>query len=558
MAKGMGATFYLKDGFSQVASKAKGAIEQLREKSQGATEQFKKQSKYTKEAGNSLSSIIKGAAGAAAAYMSFDAAKDFLTDCTMGVMELERANQRLGTLMLNTKGSTQAMVDEIIAYGDELERVTTIEGDATVAGASQLATFQLQGDNIKALLPALQNLAVGQYGVNVSQDQMIQSANLLGKVMQGQTGALSKAGVSFSATQAEILKTGTESQKTATLIEVLNQNFGGLAESMAQTDEGKIVSLKNAWGSVKDEVGYALMPTVSGFVGYIHENIPQIRDTVSGACEKISGTLETVGNAISWVTQNWGWLGPIVYGVVGAIGAYNLIMGICGAFTKKSSAELMAMSAAELIHATSAGVAAGATTALGAAVTFLTSPILGVTLLIAGVIALGVLLYKNWDKLKEGAVSLWGKVKVVFGKFGDFVGGVWQGVCNGVKGGINWIIGGINSMISGAVDKINVLIKGINKVTGVVGIPEIPLLTAPQIPMLAKGGTILRGGSVIVGERGPELLHLNRGATVQPLNSGYGKKEYNNVFHINFYTNELDDAAINRFIARVKFAMANM
>ena len=558
MAKGMGATFYLKDGFSQVAAKAKGALDQLKEKSHGATEQFKKQNKSTKTAETSLASMAKKAAGAAAAYVSFGAAKDFLTDCVTGVMELERANERLSTLMLNTKGNTQAMVDEIIAYGDELEKITTIEGDATVAGASQLATFQLQGENIKALLPALQNLAVGQYGVNVSQDQMIQSANLLGKVMQGQTGALSKAGVSFSDTQEKILKTGTESQKTATLIEVLEQNFGGLAESMAKTDEGKIVSLKNAWGSVKDEVGNALMPTVSGFVGYIHENIPQIRDTVSGACEKISGGLETAGNMIGWVKDNWNWLSPVIYGVVGAIGAYNLITGILHALTDKSTKQLMAMSAAQLWEATTAGVAAGATTAFGAAMTFLTSPILGVTLLIAGVIALGVLLYKNWDKLKEGAVSLWGKVKVVFGKFGDFVGGVWQGVCNGVKGGINWIIGGINSMISGAVDKINVLIKGINKVTGVVGIPEIPLLTASQIPMLAKGGTILRGGSVIVGEKGPELLHLNRGATVQPLNSGYGKKEYNNVFHINFYTNELDDAAINRFIARVKFAMANM
>ena len=65
-------------------------------------------------------------------------------------------------------------------YGDALELVTTVEGDATVAGASQLATFQLQSSTIKALLPSLQNLAVGTYGVNVSQEQMIQTGNLVG------------------------------------------------------------------------------------------------------------------------------------------------------------------------------------------------------------------------------------------------------------------------------------------------------------------------------------------------------------------------------------------
>ena len=46
----------------------------------------------------------------------------------------------------------QAQVDEISKYGDALELVTTIEGDATVVGASQLATFQLQGDTIKTCL----------------------------------------------------------------------------------------------------------------------------------------------------------------------------------------------------------------------------------------------------------------------------------------------------------------------------------------------------------------------------------------------------------------------
>ncbi|WP_190972639.1 tape measure protein [Bifidobacterium tissieri] len=37
------------------------------------------------------------------------------------------------------------------------------------------------------------------------------------------------------------------------------------------------------------------------------------------------------------------------------------------------------------------------------------------------------------------------------------------------------------------------------------------------IPMLAQGGTIRRSGTVMVGEKGPELLHLPQGAQVQPL-----------------------------------------
>lgn len=46
---------------------------------------------------------------------------------------------------------------------------------------------------------------------------------------------------------------------------------------------------------------------------------------------------------------------------------------------------------------------------------------------------------------------------------------------------------------------------------------EISQVTAPQIPLLAKGGTLLRG-SAIVGEAGPELLSLTGGGVrVTPL-----------------------------------------
>lgn len=509
--KQIGATFVLRDGFSQIAAKAKGAVEDLKDKVKGASEQWNKHSKSSEKAGKSLSSVIKGAVGAAAAYASFDAAKDFLTDCVTGVMELERANERLSTLMLNTKGNTQEMADGIIAYGDELERITSIEGDATVAGASQLATFQLQGDTIKSLLPSLQNLAVAQYGVDVSQDNMIQSANLLGKVMQGQTGALSKAGVSFTEQQKKILQTGTEAEKTAALIEVLDQNFGGLAESMAQTDEGKVIQLRNAWGSVKDEIGMALMPAVQGVVGYIHQHIPQIRDTVSGACDKISA-------GIKWVSDNSNWLIPVLAGVAAGITGVSVAMGIMNLVMMGSSVTWIVL-----------GIVAA------------------LTLLVAG----GVALYKNWDTIKAKMRELWNGVKSVFGGIRDFVGGVWQSIKDGAK-----------SMVNGVISGLNVLIRGANKIKFT--LPEFLGghtfgLNIPEIPMLANGGVIRSPGSVLVGERGPEILNLGRGASVIPLDrAGSGGTVNNNVFNIEIRTNELDDAAIDRFIGKVKLAMANM
>lgn len=64
-----------------------------------------------------------------------------------------------------------------------------------------------------------------------------------------------------------------------------------------------------------------------------------------------------------------------------------------------------------------AGISAGVTTALGAAFAFLTSPIGLVVLAIGAIIAIGVLLYKNWDEITEAA-----------GKLGKWLGEKWDDI----------------------------------------------------------------------------------------------------------------------------------
>lgn len=93
--------------------------------------------------------------------------------------------------------------------------------------------------------------------------------------------------------------------------------------------------------------------------------------------------------------------------------------------------------------------------------------------------------------------------------FNDVVAFI-DGVVEAVKKPINALIGGINSMFSA-------LSLDIPEWVPIIGGESISL---PQIPMLAKGGTITSGGSVIVGEQGPEVLNLPTGASVQPLQGG--------------------------------------
>lgn len=110
--------------------------------------------------------------------------------------------------------------------------------------------------------------------------------------------------------------------------------------------------------------------------------------------------------------------------------------------------------------------ATAVTTALGAAFTFLTSPIGLVILAIGAVIAIGVLLYKNWDTVKEKAGQLGEWISAKFSALKDavcnavdgfkdkfpvafeFIKGVFDGWWTTVKG----VIDGVKQVFQGIID----------------------------------------------------------------------------------------------------------
>ena len=89
-----------------------------------------------------------------------------------------------------------------------------------------------------------------------------------------------------------------------------------------------------------------------------------------------------------------------------------------------------------------------------------------------------------------------------------------------------------------------------------VGIPAIPTFTAPQIPMLANGGLIRTAGTVIVGEKGPEILSLPSGAKVSPIDKS---RRSENKFYINIYADgKSADEIVDELVPKLKLALDNM
>lgn len=210
-----------------------------------------------------------------------------------------------------------------------------------------------------------------------------------------------------------------------------------------------------------------------------------------------------------------------VGGLTTALLIYNRAAILASVRSGIETGILIAMYAAEW-------ATAAATTALGAAFNFLTSPITILILLFAGLMAATYLVYKNWDKIKVKADELWQKI-LEFGaglrecwngiiedvninlvqpwnNFWDAVGGkvsaVWQGIKNAVKSGINSVINFINSGI-GQLNKFQV---NVPKGVPIVGGKHVGF-NIPKIPTLATGGIATGPTLAEIGEGGePEAV----------------------------------------------------
>jgi len=156
-----------------------------------------------------------------------------------------------------------------------------------------------------------------------------------------------------------------------------------------------------------------------------------------------------------------------------AKGAFSIAVGIAkNAIVLKT----VAMGAFNLVM----GIAKVATMGLGLALTVLTSPIGLVVLAVVGLIAI---IYNFRESIAE---------------VGSFFGALWDGIAEK----FNYLI---DAIVTGAE-------KASNSVSALLGSDD------EEVPQLAEGTPNFKGGKAIVGEKGPEMVNLPRGAEVIPNN----------------------------------------
>lgn len=188
---------------------------------------------------------------------------DTISNLAAGYNDYIVAETRLAQVMRNTMDASDAEIQSIVELCAAQQQLGVVEDDVTMAGAQELATYLGLKSSLEVLIPVLNDMLAQQYGVNASQEAAISIGSMLGKVMEGQTSALSRYGYFFDEAQEKILKFGSEEEKAAVLADVVTNSVGGMNEALAATDAGKQKQVQMALDGVSDSlgrIGQGIMP----------------------------------------------------------------------------------------------------------------------------------------------------------------------------------------------------------------------------------------------------------------------------------------------------------
>lgn len=225
-------------------------------------------------------------------YNGVSTLSNSITQLTQTYAIQEQAELKLQTIMRQRMNATDEDVQSIKDLAAAQQELGVIGDEVQLAGAQQVATFLSSKRSIEALLPAMNNLAVQQNGLNVTSENMVNIGNMVGKVMQGQTGALRRVGITFTEAEEQAMKFGSEEERAAALADVINNNVGQMNQELAKTDAGKAKQLSNSFGDMQENIGKALAkwePLLRSFsqVGMTVLAVGQIGNAIAGATRAI-------------------------------------------------------------------------------------------------------------------------------------------------------------------------------------------------------------------------------------------------------------------------------
>jgi hypothetical protein len=274
-------------------------------------------------------------------------------DSVQAAQQSGAAQNRLRRLLLNTNGATEEGIGILNRHSAALETLTGISQQNITTIQSQLATFDLHGGTIATLTPAILDYVVAEKGAGASADEFRSMTNGLAQALNGQFASLTKTGFVLDAQTKKMIKSGTESERAAAIVQVLNTTYRDFAVNALTPAQRAQREFAKSVGDTQKALGKALQPVIgevsmalTSTLGPILANI-QAKFADGTAIESFIGFIRgLVANIITFAKAVTTVFAPIFTGLlvpaikiaIGAVVLFIKTLGAIGGFIQRNAA----------------------------------------------------------------------------------------------------------------------------------------------------------------------------------------------------------------------------
>jgi hypothetical protein len=230
-----------------------------------------------------LEGVFKQVTIAAAA--GFASGVALMTTSVQAAIQAQAEQTRLATILRNTVDASDEQIASLNLQAEALQKVGVVSAGTTSVVQSQLATFDLSVETIQRLTPAILDYVTAEKGATASTEEFKSMTNGLAQALQGNFASLTKSGFVLDANTKELIKSGTESQRAAALVQVLNSTYEGFNETLRDTPEGQMRALSNSVNDLQTSFGQILLPAVSAILPLFQSlaDLAERHSTIFGA-----------------------------------------------------------------------------------------------------------------------------------------------------------------------------------------------------------------------------------------------------------------------------------
>ena len=253
------------------------------------------------EFGKKVAAAFAVAAAAAVAY-----AGKLAVDGVKSAIEDEQAQLRLAAALRTATGATDAQIKATEEYIRSTQLATGITDNDLRASFQRLSVSTKDATKSQQLLTLAIDISKG------SGKDLNSVVEALSKAYEGQDTRLVRLGIGITQADAKAMDF-TETTKA------LSNLYGGAAAANAETFQGRIDRLKQAFEEAKEEIGYRLLPFIERFVDLIiNRVIPKLQefaayfDPIKQAIKDNQAAFDAFGKFVVDVVI------PILVGTLGA------------------------------------------------------------------------------------------------------------------------------------------------------------------------------------------------------------------------------------------------